>query len=347
MTEYMQLPKLSKGDKVAILSPSKGLPGLFPWVQDLGLRRLRDVFGLEPVEYPTTRQMDSSLSDRARDIIAAFADPDIKGIISSVGGNDQIKLLKLLDPEIIRNNPKPFFGFSDNTHLHIYLSNLGMPSYYGGSIMTQFAMQGSMKQLTVDSLNKALFDGGQLVTSGTETYNDIGLAWSDPALLTQERTMEPSEGLIWDGENDVSGLLWGGCIESMIAQCSVNKYLPDVEDMKGRILFLESSENIPPHWAARYLLIGFGERGWLNELSGIMVGRPKAWNFDRQKISNERAEYRSAQREIVVSTVREYNSAIPIVQNVDFGHTDPQIVLPIGRLATLSRTGGTITFDYS
>lgn len=65
--------KLNKGDKVAILSPSNGLPGLFPWVQDYGLKRLKDDFGLISVEYPTTRQMGSSLKDRARDIMDALA----------------------------------------------------------------------------------------------------------------------------------------------------------------------------------------------------------------------------------------------------------------------------------
>lgn len=347
MTEYIKLQKLSKGDKVAILSPSKGLPGLFPWVQDLGLQRLRDVFGLEPIEYPTTRQMDSPLSDRAHDIIAAFADPEIKAIIASIGGNDQIKLLKLLDVDVIRSNPKPFFGFSDNTHLHVYLSNLGIPSYYGGSVMTQLAMQGSMKELTVESLNKALFDGGQLVTNGSQTYNDIGLPWADPTLLATERVMEPNEGLVWDGKNDATGLLWGGCVESMIAQCAAEMYLPKTSEMKDRILFLESSENIPPHWTMRYLLVGFGERGWFDELAGVMIGRPKAWNFDRQKTTEEKADYRTMQRETVISVLREYNTEIPIVQNVDFGHTDPQIVLPIGRSAKLSLDNGTISFDYS
>lgn len=179
MDAYITLPKLQKGDKVAVLSPSNGLPELFPWVQDLGLGRLRTVFSLEPVEYPTTRRMGSSLQDRASDIMAAFGDPSIKAIIASVGGEDQIKLLKLLDPEIIKSNPKPFFGFSDNTHLHLYLSNLGIPSYYGGCIMTQFAMQQNMMDLTIESLNKALFDGGTLETSGSATYNDIGLDWAD------------------------------------------------------------------------------------------------------------------------------------------------------------------------
>ena len=48
MNTYVTLPKLQKGDKVAVLSPSNGLPGLFPWVQDFGLDRLRTVFSRAP-----------------------------------------------------------------------------------------------------------------------------------------------------------------------------------------------------------------------------------------------------------------------------------------------------------
>ena len=90
MTKPVILKKLDKGDKVAVLSPSNGLPGIFPWVQDFGLDRLREDFGLVPIEYPTTRVMGSSLKDRARDITDAFSDKTIKAVFASIGGNDQI-----------------------------------------------------------------------------------------------------------------------------------------------------------------------------------------------------------------------------------------------------------------
>ncbi len=347
MSEFVKLPKLSRGDKVAILSPSAGLPGKFPWVQDLGLERLRNTFGLEPVEYPTTRVMGASLEARAADITSAFADSKIKAIITSIGGSDQIKLIKLLDADVIRANPKPFFGFSDNTHLHIYLSSLGIPSYYGGAVMTQFAMQSEMMRPTVETLNKALFEGGTYVTAGEESYNDISLEWADETNLAKRRVMEPNDGLFWDGQADAQGQLWGGCVESLIAQCAVGKYLPNVEDMAGKILFLETSENIPPMWAVRYLLVGLGERGWFDQLAGVMVGRPKAWNPERQQSAETKADYRRRQRETVLSTIREYNGEIPVVQNVDFGHTDPQLVLPVGGVAMLSSKSGTISLDYS
>src|SRR5579884_2104425 len=114
---FAYLPKVRPGDKVAVLSPSLGLPEVFPMVFEQGLQRLRELFQLEPVEYPTTRQLYSPPQDRACDLHAAFADPEIKAIIASIGGEDQIKVLKYLDPELIKSHPKAFFGFSDKTNL--------------------------------------------------------------------------------------------------------------------------------------------------------------------------------------------------------------------------------------
>lgn len=331
--KFTELPKLKKGDQVAVLSPSAGLPEIFPWVQDQGLERMRDVFGLVPKEYPTTRVMGSSLKDRARDITAAFADSEIKAVFTSIGGEDQIQLLKYLDPEVFKKNPKPFFGFSDNTHLHNFLWNNGIPSYYGSAIMVQFAMQGAMHDQTIESLRHALFDTGEFELKVASEYNDIGLNWKDKDNLTKSRVMEPNAGLLWDGTKDAEGILWGGCVESLVVQSTTGKYLPKDSDLEGTILCIETAEDIPEHWVIEYLLMGFGERGWLNEFQAILVGRPKAWEFDKQNTTEEKAAYRKEQQETVVKTVRQYNKQIPIVQNVDFGHTDPQVVLPFGRKA--------------
>ena len=110
-------PKPTPGDRVAVVSPSAGLPGVFPRPFELGLRRLREEFGLLPVEYPTTRRMGASSAERAADLHAAFADPGIAAVIASIGGDDQITVLPHLEGSLLRDNPKPFFGYSDNTCL--------------------------------------------------------------------------------------------------------------------------------------------------------------------------------------------------------------------------------------
>src|SRR5580658_10277914 len=92
-TAFSYPEKPRRGDAVAVLSPAAGLPARFPLPYELGLRRLREEFGLRPVEYPTTRAPQASPAERAADIYAAFADPEIKAIVASIGGEDELKVL--------------------------------------------------------------------------------------------------------------------------------------------------------------------------------------------------------------------------------------------------------------
>jgi muramoyltetrapeptide carboxypeptidase LdcA involved in peptidoglycan recycling len=125
-------PKPKPGDRVAVVSPSFGAPGRYPHVYELGLRRLVDDFGLKPVEYPTTRAIDADPADRARDLEAAFADPSITAVLATVGGDDEIRVVRHLDPAIFRGNPKPYFGYSDNTNL-LNTGGYTVPSWRGTS----------------------------------------------------------------------------------------------------------------------------------------------------------------------------------------------------------------------
>ncbi|MFT4186626.1 MAG: LD-carboxypeptidase [Micrococcaceae bacterium] len=348
MKQFKKLAKLQAGDQVGIISPSAGLPGIFPWVQDLGLQRMREVFELKPVEYPTTRKFGSSLQERAKDLMAAFEDENNKAVFASIGGNDQIKLIKYLDPEVFLANPKPFFGFSDNTHFHNFLWNLGIPSYYGGSVMNQFGMNQRMFAQTIESLKQALFKMGEFELPATDKFTDVNLDWANQENLTKPRLLETNEGWHWDGDAPAKGIIWGGCVESVIAQVSANEYLPKTEDMKGVILALETSENIPDHWVIKYLLTGFGERGWFDndKIQAVLIGRPQGWSLEKQNDAPWKAEYREKQRETVIEAVREYSSDIPIIQNLDFGHTDPQVILPLGNTARIMPNDKKIYLRY-
>ena len=90
-------PKARPGDRIAVLSPSLAAPGFAPEVHEQALTRLADITGLVPVEYPTTRQLGASPQARAADINAAFADPTVRAIIATVGGDDQIMVIPHLD----------------------------------------------------------------------------------------------------------------------------------------------------------------------------------------------------------------------------------------------------------
>lgn len=325
------LQKLKPGDKVAILSPSFAAPGKWPHVHELGLKRLRDIFGLEPVEFPTTRKLGASAEERSRDLISAFEDKEIKGIVTTLGGNDQVTYIKNLPAAPFVNNPKPFFGFSDNTHFANFLWLNGVPSYYGGALFTQFARQGKMDQFTIDYLKKALFEQGEFEIRASETYNDIGLGWDDPENLKKERTYEPNDGWHWDGSENTQGITWGGCLESIDELLRHGVQIPALDEWKSIVLVTETSEEIPSSDYVFRVYRALGERGLLAHVKGVLVGRAKAWEFDKQNSTQQKQEYREEQYKTIIRVVRSYNPSVPIIQNLDFGHTDPQIVLPYGK----------------
>src|SRR4051794_24210760 len=91
-------PKLAPGDRVAVVSPSFAAPALFPERHEVAMRRLREDIGVEPVEFPTTRRRDASPAARAADLMAAYADPGIRAVLATIGGDDQITVLPHLDP---------------------------------------------------------------------------------------------------------------------------------------------------------------------------------------------------------------------------------------------------------
>lgn len=335
MKEMARLPKLEKGDKVAILSPSFAAPGKWPLVYELGLKNLREVFGLEPVEFPATKKLGASGEERARDLIRAFENEDIQAVITSLGGDDQVTYIKNLPPEPFARNPKPFFGFSDNTHFANFLWLSGIPSYYGGALFTQFALK-NMDAMTVKYLNYALFESGERELEASPTYNDIGLDWNDPANLEKERTYEPNDGWQWNGDADAEGILWGGCIESIDEMLRHGVQIPSLKDFEDVVLFTESSEEIPPADYVFRVYRALGERGILGRVKGVLVGRPKAWEFDKPNTTAQKKEYREKQREAILRAVRHYNKTIPVVQNLDFGHTNPQIALPYGGRVRMS-----------
>jgi len=325
-----KLPKLKKGDKVAIVSPSFAASAVWPNVHELGLKRICETFGLEPVEYPATAKLDATLAEKSTDLIAAFSDPEIKAVISTLGGDIQVTYIKHLPSEPFVNNPKPFFGYSDNSHFANFLFLNGIPSYYGASLFTQFAMQGGMDAFTAEYINHAFFDEGEFELCASTEYNDQGLTWDDPDNLNKKRTYWPNEGWYWSGKDDGEGLLWGGCFESVDEMFRNNVPIPTLAQFENIVLMLESSEEIPSANYVFRVMRALGERGILARVKGVLVGRPKAWEFDIQNTPVQKIEYRKAQRDVIKRAMQQYSPNIPLVQNLDFGHTDPQIPMPYG-----------------
>ena len=333
--EFREVSKLVAGDKVAIVSPSFAAPAVFPEVYQFGLGRLANLFELNTLEFPATGKLDASLDEKASDLMAAFQSSEVKAVIATIGGDIQVTYIHKMLSSVFVEHPKAFFGYSDNSHFCNYLWLRGIPSYYGASILCQFAMHGEMDAYTIKYLRHAFFDKGIIELHPSPEFNDQGLSWSGPENLTKRRRYQSNEGWHWNGTSSAEGITWGGCLESIDEMLRHGVPIPTLDQFAEVVLFLETSEEIPSSDYVFRVLRALGERGILDLVRGILVGRPKAWEFNNQKSDEEKLAYKEEQRATILRAVRQYNTDIPVVQNLDFGHTDPQICLPVGRKATI------------
>lgn len=341
-------PKPSPGDRIAVISPGAGLPGLFPRPFELGLQRLREDYELEPVEYPATRKMGSTPPERADDIHAAFADPGIKAVMASIGGDDQITVLPYLDRELIRANPKPFFGMSDNTNLLAFLHRCGIVSYHGATVMTALGRPGGMSALTAESLRAALFTSGAYALRPAERWNDVDRDWADPATFDAEPETRPGSGWTWENaDRVVEGRSWGGCLEILGWLLMADREIArDLSEYDGGVLLLETSEEMPSAEEVFRTMRNMGERGLLQRFSALLMGRAKTWSFERPNTPEEADRYAAEQREAVLRAMRAYAPDTTIVFDVDYGHTDPQLVIPYGGIVRVDGPARRITVTY-
>lgn len=337
--------KLKPGDRVAVVSPSWAGPGVFPAVQQLALRRIRDELDLEPVEFPTTRTPGAPAVDRAADLMAAYADPTIRAVFASIGGDDQITVLPHLDPAPFRADPKPYFGYSDNTNLLNWLWTHGVAGYHGGSTLVHLSRPLDPAHLT--SLRAALFESTDLTITPVSQFSEEESDWEHPATLDTPIDTVPSPGWVWHQPGTVvTAPTWGGNLEILHWNLAASRWILPVERYAGSILLLETSEELPPAEEVFRMLRNAGERGLLEQFPAVLVATAKAAFRGNPASAEERSRYRDEQREAILKALAVYNPAAMAVFGIDFGHTSPQWILPYGGRMTVDGPNRTITAHF-
>ncbi len=346
--DLLHPPKARPGDKIAVLSPSFAAPGVAPAVHEQAMVRLAEATGLVPVEYPTTRRVGASAADRARDLDAAFGDPEIRAVLATIGGEDQITVVPLLDPELVRADPKPFLGTSDNTNLHQWLWDQGVASFYGGSTQVHLGPGPAIDPEHLASLRAALLTGERLEVSDPGESEDVGKDWDDPLALTSYGDREPTEPWTWAGpERSVTGPTWGGCIAVLQWVLTAGRFRAEPAALDGGVLLLETSEELLPAREVAWIVRSLGERGLLAAVDAVLVARPPVSDFVRRPEPAERARLRAEQRDAVIEEVQRYHPEAVVCVGVPFGHTRPQWILPHGGLVTVDGAARRVWADYA
>jgi muramoyltetrapeptide carboxypeptidase LdcA involved in peptidoglycan recycling len=341
-------PKPAPGDKVAVLSPSFAAPGLAPAVHEQAMDRLAALTGLVPVEYPTTRRLGASAKERAADLNDAFADPAVRAVLATIGGEDQITVVPHLDHRLVQADPKPFLGYSDNTNLLSWLWTHGVAAFHGGSTQVHLGAGPAADDVHVRSLRAALLTGERLEITEPGESEDYGRDWLDPSALSQYGSREPTEPWTWAGpERSATGPTWGGCVEIVQWILTAGRFPADPSVLAGGVLLLETSEDLIPAREFGWIVRALGERGLLEAVDAVVVARPPTSSKTVRPTTEERADRRAEQCDVAIETVHRYNPGAVIVVGVPFGHTRPQWILPYGGLMTVDGAARRVWADYS
>lgn len=343
----MKVKHLKRGDKVAIVSLSSGVLGedFVKHELDLGIKRLKEL-ELEPVIMPGATKGIKFLQEhpavRARDLLNAFLDPEIKGIICAIGGNDTYKLIPYMFTEpfinAVKQNPKLFMGFSDTTINHLTLNKLGLNTFYGPALLTDFA------EFDTDMLGYTKYWVLNLFVNRPTTELESSSVWYkertdfSPAAVGTKREMflEETGFVSLCQKGKAKGKLYGGCLESI---CSIFKQ--ENEDQKeifgkhniwnmpeNAILFLETSDGKPTPQTFRELLKTLKQCGVIDKASGVLFGKPQDQVYMQ--------EY--------MQIIKEELADKKVLFNLNFGHAYPRCVVPYGIEAEVDFDACTIEY---
>jgi muramoyltetrapeptide carboxypeptidase LdcA involved in peptidoglycan recycling len=151
------------------------------------------------------------------------------------------------------------------------------------------------------------------------------MTWGDASSLERVRSFYKSPEYVIDNKPTngtvIEGVLWGGCLEVLEFLKGTPYWFNEVDSFKNLVIFFELSDEEIAVKQIRWIMRNYGIQGVFKNASAIMFGRlPKATNISFD-------DFRKTIYEVVHT---EFNSSIPLVYNLDIGHTSPQLIFPIG-----------------
>ena len=331
---------LRPDDRVMLISPAAGLAGIFPHRVENGIKAIEKL-GYKALEGANARlpgRMAGTPAQRAADIHYGLQQPAVKALVANIGGDYVCwEVLKALDWDLVRQHPKIFMGFSDLTALLLGLyTRTGLVTFYGPMVITQFGEYPRMHPYTVKWLLKALTSVEPIgPLEPALEWTDEMLDWAQKLDLSRPRQLQPSAGWEWLQAGQAQGKLLGGCIQVLVDMYQhVPQYLPDFSEA---IFFWESAESSPgvghtPQQVAESLRF-LKQKGLLTQMRAMIVGRPYQYS----------PEWHAALKALIISIVDDPNK--PILYNLETGHTDPILTLPIGVQATLDAARQLFSLD--
>lgn len=331
-------PKIRPGATVGVASMSTGVLGE-PFAEHevkLVEERLPRDFGLAIKYMPNAKNGIEDLAahpeKKAEDLKAAFTDPEVDIIWNVLGGDDTFRTLPyLMSPEfaeIITAHPKPFLGFSDTTNNHLMLYKLGLATFYAPALFSDIAELGpEILPYTKAWLDKLLSGEKGIVVEPSPVWYEGRVEFGPEEVGRPLKEHQETHGHEYlHGTGVVEGRLLGGCLDSLHEMLAYGRYddqpkiyeqypiFPERADWRGKVVFIETSEEKPEPAKLRQMMETLEKAGVLDEAAALIIGKPQdeAYYDEYKEIYREFAE----------------KHRLPTVYNLNFGHANPRMVIP-------------------
>lgn len=311
-----RIEKFKKGDFIGIFSPSSPITYSCPKRFERAKKYLQDK-GFKIVEGNLTGKYDfyraGSIKERAEELNNLIRDPEVKCIMSTIGGMNSNSLLPYIDYEAFKKNPKIIIGYSDVTAILLAIyEQTGISTYYGPALVASFGELPPFVDATFKYLKEITMDEIKIpyVFEIPQYWTDEYVNWE-----TQDRGKEERENkwiTIYEGV--ARGRIIGGNLNTMQGIWG-SKYMPEIKD--GDILFIEDSLKDAATIERSFSFLKVN--GVFNRVSGIILGKHEL--FDDLKTGKKPYE-------ILLEVLG--NKKLPFIADFDCCHTHPMMTLPIG-----------------
>ncbi len=313
--------RLSPGDEIRVIAPSTSMALVKGKQVEIATQRLNQLgftvtFGKHVDDHDEF--FTTSIEQRIEDLHDAFKDPNVKGILTALGGYHANQLLTHIDYNLIQSNPKVFCGYSDITVLGAAIYKKTGLITYSGPFFSTFGVKYGL-DYTIQSFLEAVTNDAPYEVSPSATWSD------DKWYLDQEeRTFVEQDNYMVIHEGEAEGTLIGGNL-STLHLLQGTDYMPSLKDS---ILFIEEDDEAHIHSFDR-VLQSILQLPDAKGIKGILIGR-----FQKDSNVTETAIKR------VIETKKELNQ-VPVIANVNFGHVQPLATIPMGAKASISGNGTT------
>jgi muramoyltetrapeptide carboxypeptidase len=310
---------LRPGDTIGVFTPSSPSYVANEEMFACGIRNLEKLglkvkLGSLTAERAEQGYRSGTPEDRAHEFMELVGDPKVRGLISTIGGNNSSSLIPFLDFDRIRQNPKVICGYSDVTSLHLALLKFsGLRTFYGPAAMTWFGDWPDGISESTNSFWDAVLGVGDSPRKliPFPRWSNHKKDWSNGEWKNIPREWKPNSGwkVLCPGVNEAPVIIAN--LNTLISAAGT-RYFPDT---RGKILLIESMSAgfATEERNLRQLQL----MGVFESLAGLIIGKPEWPDPQGAKFSHN---------DLILEIVGEHRP-YPIISEFDCGHTVPMHTL--------------------